>query len=78
MKKKVLAAGAAVAIAAVINMDLASGKQQELSSIQLANIEALALGESGGGYAGCTSGCGYCAIYYNGQLIFSSYSHYPF
>jgi len=45
MKKKVLAAGAAVAIAAaaVINMDFASGKEERLSDIQLANIEALAL-----------------------------------
>jgi len=50
MKKKILAAVAAVAIAvvAVINMDLVSRKQEALSALHLANIEALAQGESGG------------------------------
>jgi len=61
MKKKILAAGAAVAIAAVavINMDLASGKQQELSSIQLANIEALAHfdGDKGDDKDNCSKQC---------------------
>jgi len=80
MKKKVLAAVVAVAVAAVavINMDLVSRKQEALSAIHLANIEALAQGESGGGYKGCTSGCGYCAIYINGELFFESDIHYPY
>jgi len=61
-----------------MNMDLGARKQENLFALQMANIEALAQGESGGGYTGCTYGGGYCAIYYRGQLIFSSYSHYPY
>jgi len=52
MKNKILAAVVAVAIAAVaiVNMDLVSSRKQEaLSAIHLANIEALAQGETGGG-----------------------------
>lgn len=51
--------------------------ESELSNLMLDNVEALASGESGG-YTGCKSGGGYCAIYWNGQCIFSSYSHYPY
>jgi len=60
MKKKVLAAVVALAIAAVavINMDLVSRKQEALSALHLANIEALAQGESGGGGGGlCSKQC---------------------
>jgi len=61
MKKKILAAVVAVAIAAVaiVNMDLVSSrKQAALSAIHLANIEALAQGESGGGGGGnCSKQC---------------------
>jgi len=59
MKKKVLAAVVAIAAVAVINMDLVSSRKQEaLSAIHLANIEALAQGESGGGGGGnCSKQC---------------------
>jgi len=63
MKKKILATVVAVAIAAVavINMDLVSSRKQEaLSAVHLANIEALAQGESGG-----SSGMFTCYSTYN-------------
>jgi len=60
MKKKILGAVVAVAIAAVavMYMDLVSSpKQQALSAIHLANIEALALGEGGDGKDNCSKQC---------------------
>jgi len=52
MKKKISVGFIALAIAgvAVINMDFgSSSKKESLSAVHLANIEALAQGESGGG-----------------------------
>lgn len=53
-----------------------SQKTDIISDLALANVEALAQSE-GGGYSGCYSGSGYCAIYKGSNCIFSSYSHYP-
>ncbi|MCC2599282.1 NVEALA domain-containing protein [Sphingobacterium sp. FBM7-1] len=80
MKKKIFGGILAVAIAAVaaVNVNINNESEDALSALSLANVEALANGESGGGYTGCTSGGGYCAIYWQGTLIFSSYSHYPY
>jgi len=48
MKKRIIVGMVAVAIAvvAVMNMDLGARKQENLSALQMANIEALAQGES--------------------------------
>lgn len=51
-------------------------KTDSTSDLMLANVEALATGESSD-YSGCESGSGYCAIYIGNRCIFSSYSHYP-
>lgn len=67
----------AVTFAAIAGYGIyASQKTDTMSNLTLANVEALAQSESGG-YSGCYSGSGYCAIYWNGTCIFSSYSHYP-
>jgi len=60
MKKKIIGGLVAIAIAsvAIVNMDLGSKKQEALSALHLANIEALAQGESGGGSGGtCSKQC---------------------
>lgn len=78
MKKKVLGGLVAMAITAIATFNINVNNNDDLSALTMANVEALAQSESGGGYKGCTSGGGYCAIYWNGEMIFSSYSHYPY
>lgn len=76
--KKFIAAAAFAAVALFSGINAFNNSNEvQLSDLALANVEALASGESGG-YVGCTSGSGYCAIYWNGDCIFESYSHYPY
>ncbi|MGF7469297.1 NVEALA domain-containing protein [Alcaligenes nematophilus] len=70
MKKKILGALAVVAIAAVAAFNMNINNNDELSAISLANVEALAMNESGGS-TGCANNCSgaYCGSYSltNGQ-----------
>jgi|AGTN01.2.fsa_nt_gi hypothetical protein len=79
MKKKILSGIFALTLLVTAGYGVNKGMKSDvnLSDLALNNVEALANGESGG-YRGCTSGWGYCAIYLHGQLIFSSYEHVPF
>gem|GEM_PF-1568491 len=51
MKKQIVGSmiAAAIGVVGLLNMDFGSKKKDELSALNLANIEALAQGESGGG-----------------------------
>lgn len=75
--KKIVKIAFVAAFAAIAGYGVyANQKADAMSDLALANVEALAQSESGG-YSGCYSGGGYCAIYVGNQCIFSSYSHYP-
>ncbi|MCY4778296.1 NVEALA domain-containing protein [Sphingobacterium sp. UT-1RO-CII-1] len=56
MKKKILGALAVVAIAAVATFNMNINNNDELSAISLANVEALAMNESGGS-GNCQKNC---------------------
>lgn len=77
MKKKIYSMVMATTLIAGLMVHSNVNKSNTVSDVLMSNVEALAQGESGG-YTGCRSGDGYCAIYLNGSLIFSSYSHYPY
>lgn len=75
--KKIIKVAFAVVFAAIAGYGVYTNQKSDMASdLMLANVEALADGESGS-YSGCYSGSGYCAIYVGSNCIFSSYSHYP-
>lgn len=59
MKKKILGAIAAIAIAAMVAVNVNfNADVNELSALTMSNIEALAGGETGGGTTTCSNQCG--------------------
>ncbi|MCY4778298.1 NVEALA domain-containing protein [Sphingobacterium sp. UT-1RO-CII-1] len=64
MKKKILGAVAVIAIAAVATFNMNINNNDELSAISLANVEAIAQGETGG-----SSGTFTCYSTYNNCLF---------
>lgn len=75
--KKMIKIAFVAAFAAIAGYGVYTNQKADaMSDLLMANVEALAQSESGG-YSGCYSGSGYCAIYWGGTCIFSSYSHYP-
>lgn len=79
MKKNIVSGIFALAllVTAGYGVNKSMKSNANLRNLALSNVDALASGESEE-YSGCKSGSGYCAIYWNGEQTFSSYSHYPY
>lgn len=78
MKKNLLSGIAILAIAALASFNVNMNNQRESSGLfTLADVEALALIEKGGGTSSCVSGGSYCYLALPGGGYFESNVHKP-